>query len=550
MSPEELNETTNDVVEQLIDIVLDHPQGREAGRFRVSSATTRRVCKLCAAALALVLEALLWASQRRPDILAPPRPLEPHAVGCRRPLILVAHEQHLQAVGSDRRLLGLITQLSSSSVVSLLFRKAAPPRRRSPPTARLAALLGARSPTAHLLRPDVPPPLPPAIYELNGTPSFTALLRAARFDLILVGLWYWYDPQPSLAEVLLPSVYATRFTSVSCPAERCADRRSLVGLLVDDAHSQRARRIGAEETDAAAAKRYNAQARNFAARQVSLYRYVDRLLYLTAADRDAEAPLLPRRTKSRPSIQLLRMAVRPSLTARPHEDVPRSRDSDIRRRAREGMSSPHEGTARSHEGMASSQEVETARIGFVGDGHTPTNYLGVQRFLREGWPRLRQERPHVTLRLVGRPPTGHLPGQPERGAHTSCDATLVHCGWAWGTPCEFNETSCGIEVLGYLSDEQLRVESSSWQAMVVPIFATTGLNTKVLFGLEAGIPIVATATAALPFHLEPNNGTRAAALGNTSIALAIELSRLLDDPLARKKMAAAGSNTASFPCTR
>jgi len=31
MSPEELNETTNDVVEQLIDVVLDHPQGREAG---------------------------------------------------------------------------------------------------------------------------------------------------------------------------------------------------------------------------------------------------------------------------------------------------------------------------------------------------------------------------------------------------------------------------------------------------------------------------------------------------------------------------------------
>ena len=35
------------------------------------------------------------------------------------------------------------------------------------------------------------------------------------------------------------------------------------------------------------------------------------------------------------------------------------------------------------------------RIGFVGDGRTPTNYLGLQRFLREGWPVLRSLSPRV-----------------------------------------------------------------------------------------------------------------------------------------------------------
>ena len=110
---------------------------------------------------------------------------------CTQPSILVAHEQHLQAVGSDRRLLALVTQLRSNSVVSLLFRKAAPHPRRSPPTAELAAMLGATGRAAHALLSDVPPPLPPAIYELGDTPSLAALLRLARFDLVLVGLWFW-----------------------------------------------------------------------------------------------------------------------------------------------------------------------------------------------------------------------------------------------------------------------------------------------------------------------------------------------------------------------
>ena len=107
-----------------------------------------------------------------------------------RPQILVAHEQHLQDVGSDRRVLALLRQLRERSTVSLLFRKAAPPARRSPKTADLAAFLGVSSPV-HALRLDETPPMPPAIYELGDTPSLTSLLRIARFDFVLVGLWFW-----------------------------------------------------------------------------------------------------------------------------------------------------------------------------------------------------------------------------------------------------------------------------------------------------------------------------------------------------------------------
>lgn len=84
-----------------------------------------------------------------------------------------------------------------------------------------------------------------------------------------------YDPQPSLAEVLLPTISATSFIT-SCPSlgpePSRVRRRSLLALLVDDAHAVRARRIAREEEEETAAKRFEVQARNFAARQKVLYR--------------------------------------------------------------------------------------------------------------------------------------------------------------------------------------------------------------------------------------------------------------------------------------
>jgi hypothetical protein len=52
--------------------------------------------------------------------------------------------------------------------------------------------------------------------------------------------------------------------------------------------------------------------------------------------------------------------------------------------------------------------VTAHHLGFVGDGRTATNYLGLQRFLREGWPQLRRRWPLARLRVVGRAPSGHV----------------------------------------------------------------------------------------------------------------------------------------------
>ena len=85
------------------------------------------------------------------------------------------------------------------------------------------------------------PAAPPAVYEYSGSRSFAALL--------LVGLWFWYESQPSFVE------------TSACPRrprdqwqrrahEHLAHRPQgqLLALLLDDAHAERARRLAAEET--------------------------------------------------------------------------------------------------------------------------------------------------------------------------------------------------------------------------------------------------------------------------------------------------------------
>ena len=132
------------------------------------------------------------------------------------------------------------------------------------------------------------------------------------------------------------------------------------------------------------------------------------------------------------------------------------------------------------------------------------------------------------LRLVGRLPTGHQAGMRERrgGKNAPCggsdsgvsgaaaagedenDASdpqhIEQCGWAYATPCSGNESACGLDALGYFSDEELRIEMAQWNLMIAPIFATTGANTKILLGLQAGLPIVATRAAAAPFGIAPD----------------------------------------------
>ena len=446
--------------------------------------------------------------------------------------VLVAHEQHLQAVGSDVRLLWLLRQLRAlDAEVSLLLRAATPAARRSPPTAEVAALLGAASDVAHVLRDNATAPTPPALYELGDSAALAALLGDGHFDLVLLGVWFWYDPQPAFAELLLPVIQAYAEWRPPCDAtDSCAAaaagpdddggdaaaasgrrrHRPAVALLLDDAHAERAARLAAEETDGASARTYLAQSRNFGARTRQIYAAADLLLYLTATDMAADAPQRGGLARGlRMDARLLRMPAQVGV-------LPGSDDNT---------------TAATPTAAAA---PAGPRIGFVGDGRTPTNYLGLQRFLREGWPVLRSLSPRARLRIVGREPDAHRPGERPRGGRRRCAAGEVHCGWAWSTPCEANTSACGVDALGYLSAAALRREAARWQLLVVPIFASTGANTKVLLGLQLGLPIVATPAAVAPFGLRP--GTAAAALADNASALAHAAAALLADAPARRRL--------------
>ena len=137
------------------------------------------------------------------------------------------------------------------------------------------------------------------IFEYGGSDALAALLDASAFDLVLVGLWFWYDPQPSFAELLLPVLRA----------HADGGGGPLVALLSDDAHAPRARRLAHEEYDSSRERAYLTQATNLGLRQRALFSAVDGVFYLTAMDRDAEKELLPLNAPIH--VGLLRMAVAP-----------------------------------------------------------------------------------------------------------------------------------------------------------------------------------------------------------------------------------------------
>jgi len=79
------------------------------------------------------------------------------------------------------------------------------------------------------------------------------------------------------------------------------------------------------------------------------------------------------------------------------------------------------------------------------------------------------------------------------GTDTRTMAPCVHhgqlCGWTWKTPYTGVEGEHGISIAGFLPSLS---ELHRHIAMVVPINVTTGVNTKILTGLQHGLPIIGT----------------------------------------------------------
>ena len=415
--------------------------------------------------------------------------------GGRRLSVLIVHEHHLKAIGSDLRLLGILLQLSTlRHTTSLLFRGTVPHAQRSPPTEELLRLIGSTNQTdAQVLWSGTTPLPPPAIYEYTNLGGLAALARLGQFDAVLCSFWFWRDPAPSTAELMIPTLVA----------HAPLGRRPFVAALSDDAHSAKAAMMADWEPTADKKALWQLKARALPPRQRAVYALSDVVVHISSADAAIERQAF---NTSCAHWRVLPMSPRAFTRGGSSPSVDGGEDRAV------GSA----GTTR--------PAGEPLRIGFVGNGVTPTNYLAIGWFLSEAWSALRTRIPTLRLRLVGFPPDD----RPKRRQHGPCSASAeTRCGWAWGTPFVRREAEEGIDELGFLSDEDMLAELLSWRAMVVPILRSTGVNTKLLPALRWGVPIVLTSVAAAPLGIRPGSGV--ALLADDAASFGSQLLQLLTD---------------------
>ena len=100
----------------------------------------------------------------------------------------------------------------------MLFRGSTPSKMRQPKSRQLAQILHIENFEEEQLRKGIRQP--PGIYEWTSAERFGELMAPGHFNVVIIFLWFWYDPQPSAAELMLPLIRA----------HAPADRQPFVGL--------------------------------------------------------------------------------------------------------------------------------------------------------------------------------------------------------------------------------------------------------------------------------------------------------------------------------
>lgn len=149
------------------------------------------------------------------------------------------------------------------------------------------------------------------------------------------------------------------------------------------------------------------------------------------------------------------------------------------------------------------------QLTFFGQFDYLPNSLGVERFLREGWPELARLRPAARLRLLGRgmsPALERLVAEGER-----------------------------VEAAGYVDD--LPRELARARLSLVPLWQGGGTRLKVLESLAAARPVVGTPLGVEGVGFEDGGHGR---VGETPQELARAAAALLRERVAAERMGAAG----------
>lgn len=150
---------------------------------------------------------------------------------------------------------------------------------------------------------------------------------------------------------------------------------------------------------------------------------------------------------------------------------------------------------------------------FFGQFDYPPNALGIERFLRDGWPIVSSRRPKATLRLVG--------GGMSRGLREL--ATRVG----------------GAEVVGFVPN--LAAELAASRIALVPLWAGGGTRLKVVESLAAARPVVGTPLGVEGIGFEAGVHGE---IGEDPAELAQLTVALLDDSTRASRLAEAGRELA------
>jgi glycosyltransferase involved in cell wall biosynthesis len=151
---------------------------------------------------------------------------------------------------------------------------------------------------------------------------------------------------------------------------------------------------------------------------------------------------------------------------------------------------------------------DARQILHIGSLLWPPTADGLDWFLREVWPRLRDRRPQLSLEIVGGDPPPDLAARAEAG---------------------------GAHVRGYVADPTPWWRDAA--LMVVPLRAGGGVRVRILEGLARGVPIVATAMGCEGIAVENEHHLLVA---DAPDAFAAAVLRLLDVPQLAAALARSG----------
>lgn len=160
--------------------------------------------------------------------------------------------------------------------------------------------------------------------------------------------------------------------------------------------------------------------------------------------------------------------------------------------------------------LPSGEEDTSDDVLFVGGSEWFPNLDGVEWFARAVLPLVRQARPEVRVRWVGR-------SSPEEQARLSAR---------------------GVHSTGYVEDPRGLVSRA--KCVIVPLRAGGGTRIKLLEAWAAGKPVVSTTIGAEGLEAAPEDNIL---LADTAEQFAAALLRLLDSPALRRDLGAAGRRT-------